>query len=79
MQLSKKLSKSVRSKCPSPGRLIGYKIVEDLEEWKTKTFGLTKSADIVNLREKVKFYREVCSVEHAVEVLPQESARDLSC
>lgn len=40
---------------PSRGKLIGYKIfytmtaIEDLDEWQTKTIGLTVSADLVNL------------------------------
>lgn len=46
---------------PSRGKLIGYKIfytmtaVEDLDEWQTKTVGLTESADIVNLEKFAQY------------------------
>lgn len=40
---------------PSRGKLLGYKVfytmtaVEDLDEWHTKTLGLTESVDLINL------------------------------
>lgn len=46
---------------PSRAKLIGYKIfytmtaVEDLDEWQTKTVGLTESADIVNLEKFAQY------------------------
>jgi receptor-type tyrosine-protein phosphatase F len=46
---------------PSRGKLIGYKIfytmtaVEDLDEWQTKTVGLTESADLVNLEKFAQY------------------------
>lgn len=46
---------------PSRGKLIGYKIfytmtaVEDLDEWQTKSVGLTESADIVNLEKFAQY------------------------
>lgn len=46
---------------PSRGRLVGYKIfytmtaVEDLDEWQSKTVGLTESADIVNLEKFAEY------------------------
>ncbi|XP_037912845.1 tyrosine-protein phosphatase Lar isoform X5 [Hermetia illucens] len=46
---------------PSRGKLLGYKIfytmtaVEDLDEWQTKTIGLTESADLVNLEKFAQY------------------------
>ncbi|KAL9924781.1 tyrosine-protein phosphatase Lar isoform 5-T7 [Glossina fuscipes fuscipes] len=46
---------------PSRGKLLGYKIfytmtaVEDLDEWQTKTVGLTESADLVNLEKFAQY------------------------
>lgn len=46
---------------PSRGRLIGYKIfytmtaVEDLDEWQTRTVGLTESADLINLEKYAQY------------------------
>lgn len=46
---------------PSRGKLIGYKIfytmtpVEDLDEWQTKSVGLTESADLVNLEKFTEY------------------------
>ncbi|XP_054741677.1 tyrosine-protein phosphatase Lar isoform X1 [Anastrepha obliqua] len=46
---------------PSRGKLMGYKIfytmtaVEDLDEWQTKTVGLTESADLVNLEKFAQY------------------------
>ncbi|XP_051859128.1 tyrosine-protein phosphatase Lar isoform X1 [Drosophila sulfurigaster albostrigata] len=46
---------------PSRGKLLGYKIfytmtaVEDLDDWQTKTVGLTESADLVNLEKFAQY------------------------
>ncbi|XP_067620711.1 tyrosine-protein phosphatase Lar isoform X3 [Eurosta solidaginis] len=46
---------------PSRGKLLGYKIfytmtaVEDLDEWQTKTVGLTESADLLNLEKFAQY------------------------
>ena len=46
---------------PSRGKIIGYQIfytmtaVEDLDEWKQKSVGLTESADLVNLEKYAQY------------------------
>lgn len=46
---------------PSRGKLVGYKIfytmtaVEDLDEWQTKTVGVTESADLLNLEKFAQY------------------------
>jgi receptor-type tyrosine-protein phosphatase F len=46
---------------PSRGKLIGYMVyytmtaVEDLDEWQTKTVGLTESADLINLEKQAQY------------------------
>lgn len=46
---------------PSRGKLLGYQIfytmtaIEDLDEWQTKTVGLTESADLVNLEKFAQY------------------------
>lgn len=54
---------------PSPGKLLGYKVfytmtaVEDLDEWQTKTVGLTESVDLINL-EKYATYAIAISARY---------------
>ncbi|XP_055296000.1 tyrosine-protein phosphatase Lar isoform X7 [Sitodiplosis mosellana] len=46
---------------PSRGKLLGYQIfytmtaIEDLDEWQTKTVGVTESADLVNLEKFAQY------------------------
>ncbi|XP_059221333.1 tyrosine-protein phosphatase Lar isoform X5 [Stomoxys calcitrans] len=46
---------------PSRGKLLGYKIfytmaaVDDMDEWQSKTVGLTESADLVNLEKFAQY------------------------
>jgi receptor-type tyrosine-protein phosphatase F len=46
---------------PSRGRLLGYKVfytmtaVEDLDDWQTKTVGLTESVDLINLEKFAQY------------------------